>query len=320
MRSLARSTSFSITAPQWTAEDEAQDERCVTEEERAEIRADVMAPLCPSSVIADEQHSRIAYVQQEMLFLLSSLPDKEAYLQAVRQAPHVLRDEANYALFLRHANYDAETAAKDAIRYWHFRKALFGDRFCLPVLSSTEGALNDEDWQLLRSGPWTMLGPTDRHGRTVLYEVASAFRADRHTLTSLTRCLFYAATLALQRPSTLLHGVVVLSNRKYFDPSHFTRKSFRQLVKMLNSSFLPIRVKAIHYCVASDRSSMHWLLPIMKAMMTPYLHRRVLLHVARSDEVLREELSRFGLTSLPSNLVAEKAKRDQTDTAITVTV
>lgn len=68
------------------------------------------------------------------------------------------------------------------LKYWEFRKWLFGDRFCLPMTLTGNGALEEADIALLRTVPIAFLHD-DKYGRGVLYSDRSRVKPkDRRSM------------------------------------------------------------------------------------------------------------------------------------------
>jgi hypothetical protein len=67
--------------------------------------------------------------------------EKAAYLEAMNQAPHLVRDESKVTWFLEFAGNDVLAAARQLAAYWALRRQLFGERAFLPMAQTGEGAL-----------------------------------------------------------------------------------------------------------------------------------------------------------------------------------
>ena len=61
-------------------------------------------------------------------------PGNEAYLEALKNAPDVLKTEVNPLQFLRREAMNVAAAARRMCKYWNMRKEAFGDRFARPLL------------------------------------------------------------------------------------------------------------------------------------------------------------------------------------------
>ena len=81
--------------------------------------------------------------------------EKEEYLQALREAPHLVQRESSWADFLWTDNYNPQAAALRLVRYWKARKLCFGaERWLRPLelTANGNGALWPADVELLQSG------------------------------------------------------------------------------------------------------------------------------------------------------------------------
>lgn len=86
---------------------------------------------------------------------IRSLPNhdlRDAYEEAVRAAPHVVRSESRALDFLILEDYDVPAAATRLCRYWQARKQVFADRWLLPLTQTGQGALSPSDCEILRTG------------------------------------------------------------------------------------------------------------------------------------------------------------------------
>jgi hypothetical protein len=93
--------------------------------------------------------------------------DKQDYMRALEISPEVVRKESDPLLFLRCEDYDAMAAAVRMTKYWKTRCKIFGERAFLPMTQS-DGALTDDDVEVLRRGALQLL-PPDAMGRQVVY-------------------------------------------------------------------------------------------------------------------------------------------------------
>ena len=96
--------------------------------------------------------------------------EKDAMLKAfVRISPaqrQVEFGDERLELFLRREHMDPKSAAIRFVKYWKFRKEVFGaEKYFLPL--DIEGALKD-DRVALEVGHWIILPKPDNHGRTIM--------------------------------------------------------------------------------------------------------------------------------------------------------
>eukprot|EP00523_Entomoneis_sp_CCMP467_P005925 CAMPEP_0168733240 /NCGR_PEP_ID=MMETSP0724-20121128/8191_1 /TAXON_ID=265536 /ORGANISM="Amphiprora sp., Strain CCMP467" /LENGTH=883 /DNA_ID=CAMNT_0008780297 /DNA_START=40 /DNA_END=2691 /DNA_ORIENTATION=- len=85
----------------------------------------------------------------------------QAYRQAQRRCPQLIRDESDPLLFVRRCSYNVVAAAHRLCRYWTERLQAFGpDRAFLPLDLTGDGALNETDILSLHAGfPALLLPP-----------------------------------------------------------------------------------------------------------------------------------------------------------------
>jgi hypothetical protein len=117
-----------------------------------------------ASSAADGGRARIHFNEA-----MESLPhgDRAAYGEAMERAPRLVEMESNPDHYLDHAELDPWKAAGRVAAYWDARVELFGNRAFLPLTISGEGAMSQEDVDLLESGFFMVL-PNESQGRPVV--------------------------------------------------------------------------------------------------------------------------------------------------------
>jgi hypothetical protein len=113
---------------------------------------------------ADRDRSR-AHFNEAM----ASIPrdERAAYMEAMERDPRLVEIESNPDHYLDHAECDPWKAAARMAAYWNARVEFFGDRAFLPLTISGEGAMSQEDVELLQSG-FLMVLSNDCQGRPVV--------------------------------------------------------------------------------------------------------------------------------------------------------
>lgn len=113
---------FSISAPQWTEEDERQEIENLTEEELAEIENDLRpgsretgSGVAPVSSLekadyTNEIMEESCRAMQEVLEAVVAPKGKAAYLRAMQAAPDLVAAESNPRLFLKRESFDVEVS------------------------------------------------------------------------------------------------------------------------------------------------------------------------------------------------------------------
>ena len=105
-------------------------------------------PLVPP--LTDYPEAATASTSMELSSLLMDLeahmkvePGNEAYLEALCNAPAVVKAEADPTQFLRRDDMNVSAAARRMCNYWNLRKETFAERFTSPLLDlSGNGALS----------------------------------------------------------------------------------------------------------------------------------------------------------------------------------
>lgn len=161
--------------------------------------------------------------------------EKQNYLDALKTAPEIVKEEADPKLFLREDEAPDDTARR-VTNYWNLRSDLFESRAVLPMKLTGEGALDRRDLQVLECGYCTIL-PKNKHGHTVICLDPS--RSSQPSHVESLRCLFYMLTVARKEASK---GVVILfvMNKLSFQR---LQKQF-VLPKILQA--IPIEIVCLH--------------------------------------------------------------------------
>ena len=198
---------------------------------------------CAPTPVAQEKTSE-ALEQLRLALELIPPEHKVAYTEALERVPEIIDSESNPVWFLRCEECDCCAAARRLVAYWKERKELFGDRFIRPLkLLTGEGALNDEDMVVLRSGLKAIL-PKDGMGRNVLL-----FDLDRkpdHVLdpAASLRVYFCLVNFMAENEMTQTEGFVMVvrmrRNAGVWNDKNVTR--FSELIR----TALPSRIKTIH--------------------------------------------------------------------------
>uniref|UniRef100_A0A7S3L468 BZIP domain-containing protein n=1 Tax=Amphora coffeiformis TaxID=265554 RepID=A0A7S3L468_9STRA len=112
----------------------------------------VECPSIPQPSLQVEEHTDgensfgFALKQLEECIDVISFEEKKDYLEARQVVPLVIERESNPARFLRVDSMNPWSAANRLIQYWKYRRAIFGERWLLPLLDlSGHGALTTSD-------------------------------------------------------------------------------------------------------------------------------------------------------------------------------
>jgi hypothetical protein len=217
---------LSITAPQFTSEDERLEQETYTPEELDAAQKDVSGEISsrekenpeddtPEAVPLEQQEQERQVLQQAMQQALQEIPleEKDAYLEAMERVPQLIDLESPPHLFLKAEQDEPWAAAERLVNYWELRRWLFGDRAWLPMTSTGNGTLCQEDVELLKTGFCTLLDEDDAHNRGVI-----CFQVTRRKLEydriAMVRVIFYVLTVALERPSVQENGLVLVADTK----------------------------------------------------------------------------------------------------------
>jgi hypothetical protein len=217
---------LSITAPQFTSEDERLEQETYTPIELDAAQNDILGHTSLKDHNDDdyddddddpplEEEEQEHVLQQALQQALQEIPveEKDAYLEAMERVPQLVDLESPPHLFLKAEHYEPWAAAERLVNYWELRRWLFGDRAWLPVTSTGNGTLCEEDVELLKTGFCTLLDEDDASHRGVI-----CFQVTRHKLEydrmAMVRVIFYVLTVALERPSVQANGLVLVADTK----------------------------------------------------------------------------------------------------------
>ena len=115
---------ISITAPQFTVDDERLEREMLTEEEYIASQHDIYGTdeFCETGDMLREGPVELERAIQEI-----PMEEKEAYLEASERVPEIVEAESNYIMFLRSENYNVWVSVHVRISYFSIF-ALFGEQ------------------------------------------------------------------------------------------------------------------------------------------------------------------------------------------------
>ncbi len=291
-------SSLSITAPQFTSEQERHEQESILDEEHQAARRDLygggaatpLLPTCDASYSED--------VEREFRRALEELPmeDKEGYLEALERAPLLVQQESNSQLFLRAEQHQPWAAAERLVNYWELRRWLFGERAWLPLTATGDGALAPADVELLETGFCTLLPREDVHGRGILcFQVPQQMlNADR---LAMARVTFYVLSLALwTRPLVVQNGLVLIADTRQYTMARYDRK-FIKCVAYMFTGWHPVVTRAYHITAPPGKKSCFQLvLPYIKYFMTRHIRQRLRIHRGTTKQCAMD-LKEYGIST-----------------------
>ena len=135
---------------------------------------------------------------------------KRYYLEAKEKAPKVVEEESDHLRFLKTCNYDIWKAADRVLLYWSERRDIFGpEKFYLPLNSSGNGALGEDEIQQIKVGYPAMLPASSKDNRPIMV-CDRAMWLPSYTPGMLWRCIFYAFTLIAKNEEAQSEGITCL--------------------------------------------------------------------------------------------------------------
>jgi hypothetical protein len=226
---------------------------------------------------------------------LERIPDEEktAYMEAVETAHHLIEDESNPVWFIRFEQRNFWAAAIRLVTYWKERKALFGDRAFRPLkLLTGDGALNEDDIMVLRSGALALL-PKDNVGRSVLCIDRAIVTNHELKKVSRLRIAFFVLSILSENKMSQTDGFVFIlrvSSRSGGDVGHINVLRFLQLIR----NAMPTRMMAAHFtcCLpkGSRKTFFGTILPAAIQRHGNFFDNITVIHAAESEHNICEKL------------------------------
>jgi hypothetical protein len=314
---------LSITAPQFTAEDECLEQESYKEEELEAAERDLFGRTLEETQVSEEELERLL---QDFHQALEEIPleDKEAYVEALERVPQLVELESHPLTFLKAEEDHAWAAAERCVQYWELRRWLFGERAWLPMTSTGNGTLCQDDINLLKTGFCCLLDDDGSERGVVCFQVTS--RKLDYDRMAMVRVIFYVLTVALERPSVQENGLVLVADTKVsltssqdlathqrclylvlslsqpasfflqnYTTSRFDRK-FIKIVAYLFTGYHPITTRAYHICAPPGKSCFLLVLPFIRYFMTRHVRQRFLLHTGTAPECAMD-LQDYGIPS-----------------------
>lgn len=285
-------SSLSITAPQFTLEEERQEQETISADESQAAHGD----LYGTTTIP--QYSPSSSLEEEFYRALEELPneEKEGYLEALDRAPLLVEQESNIHWFLRAEESQAWAAAERLVNYWELRRWLFGERAWLPLTATGDGALSPTDVELLETGFCTLLPMEDLYGRGILcFQVPKEkLKADR---LAMARVTFYVLSLAMwTRPLVVQNGLVLIADTKHYTMERYDRK-FIKCVAYLFTGWHPVVTRAFHIMAPPGlKSCFQLVLPYIKYFMTRHVRLRFQVHRGTTTQCAMD-LKEYGIVT-----------------------
>lgn len=145
----------------------------------------------PDSVVLEHLNEAIQLLPQN---------EKEAYLEALNQAPYLIQKESNPLKFLRHENFNLWATSQRLVSYWKMRKEIFGpEAFLKPMHQTGSGALSAIDIEILDTGYIRLLPKSAFMGQCVVWWDREILTPDQlQHRTARLRVFFYIMQLVIE--------------------------------------------------------------------------------------------------------------------------
>lgn len=258
----------------------------------------------------EEGEAMLASARKQLDEALQLLPSddglRDAYDQAMKNAPYLVEMESNPVLFLRSCNFDPWAAARRICTYWKIRKDIFGDRAFLPMKISGEGALSADDAEALKCGAVAEL-PPDINGRPVMLSDRSKICVRCLDEKTRAKVFFYIVQCLVDNDNAVKNGFVGVLPMDTQSQNFSGRNTpAARVLRMFTGDVFPIQMKAIHLVVVRKRSILEMSIPSWLNLfeLNSFMHRRTVVHYAESKDAVLTDLKQYGILEegLPKEL------------------
>jgi hypothetical protein len=127
-----------------------------------------LAGLSEAGMTRGETRAMHASGYDDLADAISRIPKelKSSLEEAFSRCPSLVESESDPIRFLRREEFNGWAAALRLMEYWTTRRTIFADKAFRPMTLSSDGALEETDRVLLRTGAMCIL-PENRNGRMV---------------------------------------------------------------------------------------------------------------------------------------------------------
>jgi len=241
------------------------------------ITADLCGQLIGASAAPNVNLNEVLHACRRQI---AQLPTS-ALGQVEMLQPDLINDE-NMLQFLWAEGFNATNAAKKMARYWDHRYKLFGkEKFMLPI--TLKGALKDDSVALSR-GYVQLLPSTDSAGRAVLFIDWSCHEPSLgYTEDSLVRVFWYMVHCAIEEPSVLQHGIVMIIYPQEARLDQFDHSLWNAVANSLYD-VLPVRWRSTH--VIHPNRFFSIIHPVFMSSLPQNVQDRVIVHQGTKMKIL----------------------------------
>lgn len=230
---------------------------------------------------------------------LSNIPhgEKSSLIYVQRVNPDLV-DDKHVLMFLQADNFDVSLALARLLRYWRNRHKVFGPaRFALPM--TLDGAMKDRT-HALKQGFLILLPVLDPSGRAIMYSNSSPYKQSNPPAEQKIQVWWYLLHVAMESPSALKKGFVILANSRDSSLNNFDSKWALAACSSGDRDF-PIRWKMAHVCHAN--AVFPFVASAVKALLSPKQRKSFVLHNGSNERVI-ESLSKYMLPKhcIPTDL------------------
>ena len=258
------------------------------------------------SYLVQKDDAVIEMAIQGMKEALDSTPSsqKEAYTEALREAPKLVELETPMRRFLLACDFNYWAAAKQLIQNWQERKQIFGDRFCLPMKipqSNEQTALTPDVADNLQRGA-VFLAPLDSYRRAVIVtdmdKVTENYRLSLNKIRQ--KLYFYMLQIASEQDLVIVNGAIHLI--AYNSPSTETLvakcKQDGSICEFFLNTNCAAKTCAHHFYATKKASFITKNLLSLKDFIASFrnLQFRIRVHMEDTNEAILYSISQYGFS------------------------
>lgn len=217
---------------------------------------------------------------------------KNAYLEALQRAPHLVETESDPICFLQCDNYNCWDAANRIVAYWEERRKIFGSKKAfLPLTLVGESALSQEAIKFIRSEVCLLL-PNDRSGRSVVCGNFTKVLLDC-PIDLVLQSLFYQHFILMRNPQNRLDGnvtiMIITADSVSLNPHR------AKLLVELQRKALPVKRHSFHL-MFSENGPNTAITKLLERYLAIFSSKTVHAHDCKTPEERAAALEPFGFT------------------------
>ena len=275
--------------------------------EAASSSAQARCGTSPATKPAQHAEDLLSQEQQQQAFQDIAEEDKAAYTQALREVPELVETETPFERFLATESDQNPhaAAARRLCRYWRERVDIFRERAFRPMTQVCNGALTEQDVELLNTTAFVILPPDARQRTTVAIDISRLGSKYNYQffLAAKLRFCFYVLHVATENPISQSVGVAAIGIRAAAPDTELSKRC----ISLIRHA-LPIRCFEYHIVFLPSRLKEMSLSNFVEQILSEaysllgFFSRTAFVHRGKSDQDVIRNLVACGFQkrSLPT--------------------